>query len=115
MLQSRPVSPNAQVITTACKWRVWRVRQTKFSRRLKSLATVLAEYRRAIAAVRRYEELKLHREAVVGRHNIPRRIFEEFYSRMDADCIGGGDNATKRCENQSSRRFARWHLLAGLS
>jgi hypothetical protein len=45
-------------------------------------AVVLAEFRRAIAAVGRYEDLRYGR----GRHegiapaDIPRRVFEEFYS-----------------------------------
>ena len=45
-------------------------------------AVVLAEFRRAIAAVGRYEDLRYGR----GRHegiapaDIPRRVFKEFYS-----------------------------------
>jgi len=57
--------------------------QSDFCCRLMPLAAILDEYRRAIAAAQRYEELKLHRESVTGRHDISRRIFEEFYSQMD--------------------------------
>jgi hypothetical protein len=45
-------------------------------------AVVLAEFRRAVAAARRYEDLRYGS----GRHGdmapaeIPRRVFEEFYS-----------------------------------
>jgi hypothetical protein len=111
-LHSIHVSPNAPAKRPACRWRVWRVGQTKVTW-LRLLATVLGEYRRAIVAARRYEELKLHRELVVLRHSIPRRIFEECYSRIDADRTGGGDNATMQLENRRSRRLPRRHLLAG--
>jgi hypothetical protein len=83
LLASMRVSPNAQAVAEACKLRVLRVVQANFLARLKLLATILAEYRRAIAAARRYDELKLHRESAVRRHDIPRRIFEEFYSQVD--------------------------------
>jgi hypothetical protein len=45
-------------------------------------AVVLAEFRRAVAAARRYEDLRYGR----GRHKdmahaeLPRRVFQEFYS-----------------------------------
>jgi hypothetical protein len=47
------------------------------------IATILAEYRRALAAAREYEDLRLHRESAVRGRDIPRRIFDEFYSRID--------------------------------
>jgi hypothetical protein len=82
VLDSMRVSPNAQAMAQVCKRRVSRVVHANFPCRLKLLATILAEYRRGIAAARRYEDLKLHRESGVRRrHDIPRRIFEEFYSR----------------------------------
>jgi len=82
-MESRCVAPNARAMAQAWKRRVSRVVQADFFFRLELLATILAEYRRAITAARRYEELKVHRESTVRRHDIPRRIFEEFYARTD--------------------------------
>jgi hypothetical protein len=67
----------------ACMGRVSRVVQANFPCRLSLLAAIFTEYRRAIAAARRYEELKVHHGSVVRWHDIPNRIFEEFYSHMD--------------------------------
>jgi hypothetical protein len=53
--------------------------------RLERLSTVIAEYRRAVAAERRYDDLKrmgataLAREGIAPA-DISRRIFNEFYS-----------------------------------
>jgi hypothetical protein len=44
------------------------------------IATILVEYRRAVAAARHYDHLRLHREPAIRR---PRHIFEEFYLRMN--------------------------------
>jgi hypothetical protein len=119
MVHPMRVSPNAEAMVPARKWRVWRVGPTKFSWRLKLLVTVLAEYRRATAAARRYEELKLHRDSVVRRHNISRRIFEEFYARMDAvpnalfpTALAESDDAAMPALSCSSGRS---HLLARAS
>ena len=51
---------------------------------LAMLGRLLAEYGRAVAAARRYDELKCSGSLgsrLVGAGNIPRTIFEEFYSR----------------------------------
>jgi hypothetical protein len=86
-----------------------------------TIATILAEYRRAIAAARRHEELTCRRRAGVRRRDIPRRIFEEFYSRMDDGCghpclpaAPDGDNARMRCQNRSSG-VGRSRWLAGVA
>jgi hypothetical protein len=42
------------------------------------LAVLVSEYRRAIAAERRYEKLK--RMATLARDDIPRHLFEEIYA-----------------------------------
>jgi hypothetical protein len=58
------------------------------------LVVVLAELRRGIAATRRYEHLR-YRSACderVAPADIPRRIFEEFYSS------GGSCEATTRAQ-----------------
>ena len=94
MIQPRCVSPNARAMARAWTRRVLRVVQAEFPCRLELLATILAEYRRAIAAARRYEELKLHRESIVRQHHIPRRIFEEFYARTDGGC-GASEQANE--------------------
>jgi hypothetical protein len=56
-----------------------------FLHKLKSLAALAGEYRRAFAAARRYDELKLGRAPVARRQDISRQIFEEFYAPMDGD------------------------------
>jgi hypothetical protein len=45
-------------------------------------AVVLAEFRRAVAAARRYEHLRYGscRQEGIAPAEIPRRVFEEFYS-----------------------------------
>jgi hypothetical protein len=45
-------------------------------------AVVLAEFRRAVAAARRYEDLRYGggRHEGVAAADVPRRVFEEFYS-----------------------------------
>jgi hypothetical protein len=53
---------------------------------------VVAEFQRAVAAARRYEQLKRADAAAMGRDgissvDIPRRIFEEFYSSDDGPAI----------------------------
>jgi hypothetical protein len=53
--------------------------QAKSPHRPALLAGILAEYRRAIAAARRYDDLTLHSGSVAERESIPRRVFEEFY------------------------------------
>jgi hypothetical protein len=53
--------------------------QARSPRRPALLAGILAEYRRAIAAAQRYDDLTLHFGSVVPRDEIPRRVFEEFY------------------------------------
>lgn len=49
---------------------------------LGSLIVALAEFGRAIAAAQRYEDLRYGRgrHEGIARTDIPRRIFEEFYS-----------------------------------
>ena len=52
---------------------------------------VFAEFRRAVAAEQRYEELKGKSTAALAREGIahpdvPRRIFEEFYSNHAYQC-----------------------------
>jgi hypothetical protein len=60
-----------------------------FTSLLRFFAVFLAEYRRATAAARRYEELKrTHRSTPAGEDgashpNIPRRVFEEYYRCTD--------------------------------
>jgi hypothetical protein len=44
----------------------------------------IVEYRRAMAAFRRYEALKRGVEVTDRRYDVPRRIFEEFYSDVPA-------------------------------
>jgi hypothetical protein len=51
----------------------------------KVLTALLAEYQRAIAAARLYDELKLHHGAVVRWDGSPNRIFMEFYSHVDGN------------------------------
>ncbi|MEH2626022.1 hypothetical protein V1292_004077 [Bradyrhizobium sp. AZCC 1719] len=61
------------------------------------LLTLLAEFRRALAAARRYENLRYgcaYHDALAPAE-IPRRIFEEFYaSKLDSDdaAIAPGQN-----------------------
>jgi hypothetical protein len=45
-------------------------------------AVILAEFRRAVAAARRYEDLRYGsgRHEGIAPADIPRRVFEEFYS-----------------------------------
>jgi hypothetical protein len=52
---------------------------------MKSLAALPGEYRRALAAARRYDELKFGRTSITRRQDISRRVFEEFYSLMDGN------------------------------
>lgn len=52
---------------------------------LRFFLIVFAEFRRAVAAEQRYEELKRNSTAALAREGIarpgvPRRVFEEFYS-----------------------------------
>jgi hypothetical protein len=85
------------------------------------IATILAEYRRAIAAARRHNELTCHRRAGVRRRDIPRRIFEEFYSRMDGGfgypCpLPRRTVTTQECDVRIGRAcVGRSRLLAGVA
>jgi hypothetical protein len=65
---------------------------------LRLFLVILAEFRRAIAATQRYKELKCMGTSALAcegitRADIPRRIFEEFYS-YESDCDPG--SCTKR-------------------
>jgi hypothetical protein len=107
VLDSVRISPIAEAMVAAGRRRVSRVVQPDFPRRLKWLAAIFAEFQQAIAAARRYEELKLH-GSVVRRHDIPNRIFEEFYSHIpeeDESCsIPWRAAAGKIRANDESRR-----------
>jgi hypothetical protein len=83
MLDSVRVSSNAQTMALAWTRRVSRTVQLDCSCFLKLLSDVLAEYQRAIAAARRYQELQLHCGAALRRQEIPNSIFEEFYAHME--------------------------------
>jgi hypothetical protein len=83
MLDAIRASSNAQTMALAWTGRISRSVQLDCLCFLKLLSGILAEYQRAIAAVRRYEELQLHCAAALRRHEIPNRIFEEFYAHMD--------------------------------
>lgn len=72
---------NVQPIAAARTWRFLRAAQENFNRHLALLGSIFVEYRRATAAARRYEELSFHRDEADMRFDVPRRIFEEFYSR----------------------------------
>jgi hypothetical protein len=54
-----------------------------FLDQLKSLAGLAGEYRRALAAARRYDELKSGRASIARRQDISRQVFEEFYAPID--------------------------------
>jgi hypothetical protein len=52
----------------------------RFLDKLKSVAALAGEYHRAVAATRRYDDLKSGRAPATRRQDIPRQIFEEFYA-----------------------------------
>jgi len=64
---------------------VSRVMRADRPRRVASLAGMLAEYRRAFAAARRYDDLTLRCGSTVARDGIARRVFAEFYRDDERD------------------------------
>jgi hypothetical protein len=74
--------------------------------------TILAELRRALAAARRYENLRYGRSGHerLAAPDIPRRIFDEFY-----DFSGGSGTRSNRFEPQCvlhlRGRHIRWRFV----
>jgi hypothetical protein len=56
-----------------------------FLHELKALAAFPREYRRALAAAGRYDQLKSGRGPVTRRQDISRQVFAEFYAPIDGD------------------------------
>jgi len=70
---------------------------------LKSLAALPGEFRRALAAARRYDELKFGRTSITRRQDISRQVFEEFYSLTDGNT--GREIASALNTRNPSRRI----------
>jgi hypothetical protein len=91
----------------------------------KSALVVLAEFKRAVAAAQRYDDLRCRHAC----RDIPRRIFEEFYAFGEPDAAKRQrEHAIGRLpsklllnaigvynENRSSCRVGRSHSPAGVS
>jgi hypothetical protein len=70
---------------------------------------VFAEFRRAVAAEQRYEELKRNSTAAlvragIARPDVPRRVFEELYS---TPCRSQAPHETARIHHQSGGQAIR--------